>query len=295
MRLAVVNYAIRPLGRPDDHFSHLAECLDRADGADWVLFPECLSLELLSAPRFTQATSQEAPGLLADFVADRLDAFAELAVERNQHIVFGTTFVRKGDRVLNTAHLVTPGGQTSLDLPKVVMTQFESVEWGVSAGAGLRALPDRRVGLTVCYDAEFPPSGRTLAEAGVLLQLVPAFTETRRGFQRVRWSCHARAVENQIFVAHASLVGSLGREPVPTTFGSSAILCPSVEPFHESAILAETPMGEEAVALADLDFDALHEARSSGDVRNWDDRDRGDWRVSSPTWIARSTSRPSSS
>jgi predicted amidohydrolase len=144
----------------------------------------------------------------------------------------------------------------------------------------MQLLPtDPPLGVAVCYDIEFPACAETLTESGCLALAVPAFTETMRGFQRVRWCAQARATERQVFVLHASLVGSLNREPVPTTYGSSAILTPSVLPFPETAILAETPMNQEAVAVADLDWESLLAARESDDVRNWHDRHRGDYRL----------------
>jgi predicted amidohydrolase len=103
------------------------------------------------------------------------------------------------------------------------------------------------------------------------------------GFHRVRESCRARAIENQVFVVHASLVGSLGREPVPSTAGSSAILAPCVEPFPADGVLAETRLNAEEIAVAELDFEALVASRESGDVRNWHDRSRGDWTPHDPS------------
>ena len=57
------------------------------------------------------------------------------------------------------------------------------------------------------------------------------------------------------------------------------IAAPSVEPFPVEAILRETPLGEEGVIVADLDTTKLEVARAYGEVRNWDDRDKGDWTV----------------
>ena len=73
-------------------------------------------------------------------------------------------------------------------------------------------------------------------------------------------------------------VGSLGREPVPSTFGSAAIISPSHSPFPEGSVLAETRLNEEGLAVAELDFDALRESRESGDVRNWHDRSPVTWK-----------------
>ena len=60
---------------------------------------------------------------------------------------------------------------------------------------------------------------------------------------------------------------------------AAAIIAPSVEPFPVEAILRETPLNEEGIVIADLDFDQLLEARSKGDVRNYEDRNSGTWTV----------------
>ena len=113
-----------------------------------------------------------------------------------------------------------------------------------------------------------------------MIQCVPSWAESQRAFQRLRWGCLARAVENQSFVVHASLVGELGFEPVRSTYGNSAIISPSVDPFPVEAILRETEMNEEGVALADLDVALLTEVRASSPVANWQDRFRSHWRIS---------------
>ena len=58
-------------------------------------------------------------------------------------------------------------------------------------------------------------------------------------------------------------------------------MAPSVEPFPEQAVLAETPWNEEGAAIADLDFDELLCAREAGDVRNWHDRLKSSWPLTS--------------
>jgi predicted amidohydrolase len=152
------------------------------------------------------------------------------------------------------------------------LTLYERDVWRLAPGNGLAPIPDSRLGVTICYDAEFPEAGRVLLERGTMVQVVPAFTEDVRGFQRVRWCAKARAIENQAYVVHASLVGDLGREPVPSTYGTTAILTPSQLPFPENAVLGETQFGEEDVIVRTLDLDLLVEARRSADIRNWRDR-----------------------
>ncbi len=274
MRIAAVNWEIEP-GTPDSFLVHLERIVKQcvAGGANLVVLPECIDLEVLGF-----APGDDMPSLaayLADTSAPRIGAMGELSATYGITLVGGSVLVREGDQIRNRCHIFESGHLTFQD--KLVMTQFELMEWGVSAGTGLAKPRDKRLGVTVCYDCEFPVSGRLLAERGCLVQFVPSYTETQHGFQRVRWSCKARAIENQNFVVHTSLVGNLGGEPVPSTFGNSAILTPSCAPFPADAVLAETEFGVEGIAFADLDFAQLEIARSTGDVRNWNDRDRGHW------------------
>lgn len=276
MRVAAANWLIRPIQREEEFFEHLESFVQHASSqeVEHLTLPELPVLELLELE--PGLPPSDAPRFLAQFAAAYEAQVYKLAKDHSLAICAGSHF-RPRDGIENTSLTVFADGSATFQ-PKVKLTTYEKEVWKLTPGAGLSIEHPSSVptGTTICYDAEFPESGRKLAEAGVLVQCVPAFTETQRGFQRVRWCCQARAVENQVFVVHASLVGSLGREPVPTTHGSSAVLAPSIEPFPESAVLAESALGVEALAIADLDFDLLHLARRQGDVRNWEDR--------SPEW-----------
>ncbi|HRI43107.1 MAG TPA: nitrilase-related carbon-nitrogen hydrolase [Fimbriimonadaceae bacterium] len=275
MRVAAAAWKLRPIKEPADFFAHLDEFFRRAvaEAADWLVLPELPVLELLHLHSGIAETS--APAVLAGYAVAYEEALVEFSSRTGISVVGGSHF--EGEPVRHVSAIVEMGRVVRQTKNKT--TGYERTPWGLGPGDGLRRLADPRVGVLVCYDSEFPEAVRVLAEAGVLALMVPAFTETRRGFQRVRWCCQARAVENQIFVVHASLVGDLGGEPVPSTFGSSAILTPSHESFLETAILAETPVGEEGLAVADLDFSLLSKCRSAGDVRNWSDRDPSVWRL----------------
>lgn len=272
IRAAVVTWWTQPGSDWPRFAARLREAVLRAE-ADLVVLPELFSLELLGILGYEE---HEVPAVLAPFWDPIVQATTEAAREARSTVVSGSHFRATADGIFNVCPIVHPDGRVVLQ-PKINLTTYEREVWRIRGGAGLARLPDSRLGVTVCYDAEFPEAGRTLAEDGVLVQAVPAFTETTMGFQRVRWSCLARAVENQVFVLHASLRGAHGREPLLSTVGTSAIIAPSVAPFPESAILAK---GDGEFARATLDFDALEEARQRGDVRNWQDRRGGDWRRS---------------
>lgn len=274
-RAAAVTWWVRPDCDWDRFAGRFREAVLSAE-AELVVLPELFSLELLGAGRYEET---EVPSALAFYWDAIVSAGREVARDAGATIVAGSHFHQSDAGVQNVCPIVHPDGTVVLQ-PKVNLTTYERQVWRIEPGRGLARLPDPRLGVTVCYDVEFPEAGRALAEDGALVHAVPAFTETRRGFQRVRWSCLARAVENQVFVAHASLRGSLNGEPLPTSAGTSALIAPSVAPFPESAILAEDPAdgGRTGHARATLDFDRLAEARRDGDVRNWHDRRLGDWR-----------------
>lgn len=310
MRLAVVTWAIRAISSEAEFFDHMTELVESAvaQGADTVILPESIDLErtqlfgdfrvdpfinptlegsghpegeenlgvpIPSGSGQNRLSDQEIPRALAPGF-DATVSHADHLSRKHGITLLAGTHLRKSERgYVNTAILATPTRTYLAD--KNVMTQWEETEWRIEPGSGLVAIGEPPIGIAICYDIEFPGAARALAEAGCHLIAVPSFTETIRGFHRVRRTCHARTIECQVYVAHASLVGNLGGEPVPHTYGSSAILCPSVHPFPESGILAETPAGVESIAVADLDFTLIEQGRNADDVRNWRDRDKGDW------------------
>ncbi len=278
MRVAAINWKIRQLKDEQGFFDHASELITQAstERADLAVFPESVVLELcslrpdLQGPPMIEWLLEFGPAFESHLIG--------LSKQFGIGIVGGSHFAMRDGKAYNVS-LYVPKDRPddAISIPKIYMTQFEGVEWGIVGGTAVPNAVDPTLGITICYDSEFPEAVRPICEYGALLLCVPAYTETVRGFQRVRWCCKARAVENQIYVVHTSLVGALGREPLPTTYGSSAILTPSIEPFPESAVIAETPLNEEAVAAADLDFEVLLDSRTKGDVRNWEDRKGGDF------------------
>ncbi len=276
IRVAAVAWKLRPIKCDSEFFGHFHDLISHAydAGADVVVLPELPVLELLNIePKLAE---RKAARYLAQYGTAVEEWLTRISCSSGMTLVGGSYFKETPEGIVNASAVADPARGLVI-ATKNNLTTYERKMWNLQPGHGLAKPYDGRIGVTICYDSEFPESGRALAEEGVLVQCVPAFTETQHGFQRVRWSCKARAIENQNYVVHASLLGSLGREPVTQTYGSSAILTPSIEPFPVSAVLAETELGEEGVAVADLDLDMIIQARESGDVRNWNDRHSGDW------------------
>ena len=265
MKVGAYTWQVQQLGSESEFWARLEAVGVEAErlGLEHVVLPESIVLELASL--FPELAGPELVARLSEFASEFRVRAVELSARHGFSLVAGSHFELSDGEVRNTSLFIREGVVT--EQSKNAMTQFEKVEWGVRGGSGLSV--SQEMATLICYDCEFPAAARIVSEEGALVINVPAFTETRRGFQRVRWCAQARAIENQVFVIHASLTGGLGREPVPSTYGTSAILCPSVTPFPESAILAESQTG---FAVAELDFNVLLACREQDDVRNWHDR-----------------------
>lgn len=277
VRVAAVNWKLRSIRSDGAFWNHGYEFIEKAndDGAQLVVLPELFSLELLYLePKLSEA---KCPRYLAQYWEDTVKWLSRMSVNSGMAIVGGSHFRGTDDGIKNICPIAFPDGQVFFQ-EKNKLTVYERSDWAILAGHGVQPLPGR-LGVSVCYDCEFPEGPRCLAEDGMLIHAVPAWTETRRGFQRVRWSSLARAIENQVFVVHSSLVGDIGREPIPESYGTSAIIAPSIAPFPMEAVLSESKLNEDDIIVAGLDIDALFASRNEGEVTNWHDRDASSWEL----------------
>ncbi|MCB8932628.1 MAG: hypothetical protein H6534_04220 [Chthonomonadaceae bacterium] len=276
LRVAAVAWRLRRIRTETEFADHLRECVEAAcvGETQLVVLPELFVLELLGA--LGEVAEGNVPNALAEY-APLLEAWIQtLARSHGITLVGGSHFAKGAGGVENVCVTASPNGSSRH--PKNLLTRYERDVWGLVPGQILRTNPELGLGVAICYDLEFPGSVRALAEHGARVVAAPSFTETKHGYHRVRQAAHARALENHVFVLHAALVGSLGREPVPSTYGSAAIVAPNHPPFPADGVLAATHAHREEIAFAELDLEALARTRSEGTVTNWDDRGHG-WAV----------------
>lgn len=192
-------------------------------------------------------------------------------------MVGGTIPVRgEGDDVYNEAFVFGPGGNHVVQ-GKLHMTRFEREKWLVSPRTTLRVVETDfgRLAVAICYDVEFPEIARAAVRAGAHILVVPSCTDDRRGFLRVRYCAHARAVENNMYVVHAATVGSLPSVPaVHLNYGQAALLTPSDFAFPRDGILAEGEPNTETMVVGDLDMVAIERNRTFGTVLPLEDSRR---------------------
>src|SRR5690606_23526162 len=105
-------------------------------------------------------------------------------------------------------------------------------------------------------------------DEGIEILFVPYCTDDRQGYFRVRCCSQARAIENQIYVVTAGIVGNLPSVPaMDIHYGRAAVFTPSDFEFARDGVQAEADSNLEMLLVTDLDLDDLYRSRSSGSVR----------------------------
>lgn len=245
----------------------------RAAGGELLVLPEYACVELGAALSGRDVPDEAAE--LAAMVAIAEEVLAAMREAARRHAVWllpGTLPMRDGTsgRVVNRAPLITPEGRLAHQ-EKRMMTRFESERWGVSCGAdpAVFETPWSLIGVSICYDVEFPKHVRAQVEAGAWLILAPTCTDSMHGFNRVRLAAQARALENQCYVAIAPTVGEAPwSAALDRNRGFAAVFGPVDRGFPEDGVLARGPLDMPGWVFCDLDPARLDEVREHGAVRN---------------------------
>ena len=202
LRLGALQYAVSRIAGLDDYAAKLDRLVAEgaAGGGELLLMPEYACMEVAAA--FPGAGPEAERDAVSGVAAELLAIMREAAVRHRVWLAPGSVPQAVEGRIVNRAPLIRPDGLMAFQ-DKQVMTRFEAEQWGIHGGApaGVFDTPWGRVGIAVCYDSEFPGVVRGMTEAGAWLVLVPTCTDTVHGYNRVRLSCRARALENQCFVA----------------------------------------------------------------------------------------------
>jgi predicted amidohydrolase len=276
MKIAAAAYPLDRFDRWSDYAEKQVAWVREAAtaGADLLVFPEYGRMELAALQG--AAHDLEASLHAASDLAQKADhLMADLAQGYGVHILCpsGPVFDEDRERPVNRAWLIGP----DTDAPflayqdKQVMTRFERETWNVVPGDPLEVIetPLGRIGILICYDAEFPLLARRLADQGAEILLVPSCTDSAHGHNRVRIGAMARALENQCVVVQSPPVGDAPWSPaVDENVGAAAIFGPPDIGFPEDGVLAQGSLNEPGWVIADIDRAAIARVRAEGQVLN---------------------------
>lgn len=239
MKLAGVQLDVQ-LGFPRRNVDRMIERLREASaaGATLVVFPECAVTGYCFEDRAEALTVAEP---IAGPAALRM---AAACAELGCFALFGT-LERDGERLFNTAVLAGRDGivgtYRKIHLPLLGADRF--VCYGDRPFA-VHAVADVRLGINICYDANFPEAARCLALLGADLIALPTNWVVGPGaLCTVEHVIHARALENKVYYCAVNRVGVEGGF---SYFGRSKCVDPAGQTIAELDC-------SEAIFYADID------------------------------------------
>ncbi len=276
VRVACVQYQVRRIQSFEDFAEQVEYFVDTAGDyrADFLVFPEFFSVQLLSIPELRNLESREGIARLADMEPQFVELMRRMAIDYGLHIVAGSHPMKRDGVIYNACPVFLPDG-SFINQPKLHITPSEVKYWGITGGSELHVIPTpkARIGVLICYDSEFPEAARYLADQGAEIIFVPYCTDDRSAWMRVRACSQARAIENQLYVVTSGIIGNLPSvAAMDIHYGRAAVFSPSDFEFARDGIQAEADSNVEMLLVSDLDINDLYRSRATGSVRQRLDR-----------------------
>jgi predicted amidohydrolase len=241
---------------------------------DLIVFPEihlCGDCDLADDPN---AWLNEAAEPLN---GPRMQALANVAEELGVWLIPGSVPELGGNgRVYNTAVVFNPSGELVASYRKVFPWRpYEA--WASGHEFVVFDMTDTgRAGLSICYDAWFPESTRSVAWMGAefVVNVVKTIGADRK--QERVLAC-ANAIMNQVFMLSVNAAGPVG-------MGGSLVADP------EGTVIADLPTAEPGLIRIELDLDDVTRVRERGTEgfnRMWSQMAPGDPLIELPIYQGR--------
>lgn len=276
VRLGLIQWQMRPYKNLEELMQQAEYFVDAVSGyrSDFALFPEFFNAPLMAENN--HLSEPDAIRELAKHTENIVHRFSELSISYNINIITGSMPEMKDGSLYNVGYLCRRDG-TIDRYEKIHVTPDEEKVWGMQGGNSLKTFDTDcgKIGILICYDSEFPELSRLLADDGMDILFVPFLTDTQHGYSRVRHCSHARAIENECYVAIAGSVGNLPNvHNMDIQYAQSAVFTPSDFAFPPNGIKSEAVSNSEMILIADVDIDLLRELNQFGSVKNLKDRRR---------------------
>jgi N-carbamoylputrescine amidase len=236
VRVAVCSTPARvPAGSDHEKYAYnmgvAAELIGRAAErqADIACLPEVFSTKGISPSQDPGTWFEDVPG------GPTFDRMSQLANQCRINVIAPILAVEAGER-RNLAMVFDRDGQYLGGYQKVHLTEVESGDWGITPGSGWPVfdLDFGRIGVTICFDVNFPEGFRILALQGAEMIFHPTVYSM---YGEVGWEAviKSRAIDNCVYVC-----------PVNNGIGAEDPWMPGMSLNRSSVI------GPDGVFLADL-------------------------------------------
>lgn len=245
-----------------------------ARGAELVLLPELSTSGLLAThPRLDELAVKDLGQAWRDvfpaLTEQVVEVFKSVAAEQRVWLAGGSHWRQAEDGShRNTAYLAHPDGR--VDQQDKLHLTWPEQDLGTTAGEGVALFDVRgvKVAIQTCADVEFAEVTRALVEAGADVILCPSMTWNTRGASRVRASCLARSVEQQVFVVQSPMIGSSDIPRGEAMFGKgfARITVPIDRSFGvNDGVAAAATSTDEEIVVATLDISKVRQTRLDSD------------------------------
>ncbi|MBY0462805.1 MAG: hypothetical protein K2Q34_06460 [Alphaproteobacteria bacterium] len=274
IRVAAAQYKFEILPSIEDVAEKLEQtCRDaRNGGADLLLLPEYAGMEWIWP--HGKSFKENVQDFQKNGFQFYLENVAQLAIKYQLILIAGSLPVLENKAYYNRTYIANPKGELFWQ-DKIYLTPSE-LALGVLKGGDTLKLFKANFGtfaVCVCYDSEFPELVNKAIFNGVDILLIPSYTDSPHGANRVQVAARCRAMENQCFSINAVALGKVDcDEFCDLALGAAAIYTPIDIGFPEDGILANDLSSTHNLIFADLDLDAMSMTRLKGQVRNYEDR-----------------------
>lgn len=224
--------------------SNLALCLElirdtARQGAQLIVFPEC------TLTGYMFANLEEALQVAEPLPGPSTEEIIGVCRQLNVYVVIGLLEIEK-DNLYNAAALIGPGGLVAKCRKSHLLCL------GVDRFVKPSDLPLTvyetdigRIGLAICYDANFPEHPRVLALQGADMLVLPANWPEHYSEFLVDYVIPTRAIENRMFVIAVNRVGEergtrfMGRSKISHWHWDPAMAFGEGKPYENDVIYAD--------------------------------------------------------
>ena len=213
--------------------------IDNAPEADLYILPEMFSTGFAADP---EGMAESENGKTVEWM--RRKAVAKDAA------IAGSLAIRSGGRYFNRLYFVKPDGEvTTYDKRHLFSYAGENLHYTRGEERVIVEWRSVRIMLQVCYDLRFPVFSRNHGDYDMIIYVASWPTSRIKVWDTL---LHARALENQCYVAG---VNRVGRDPNCEYCGNSLI----ISPYGED--LAVCGSGEESAKMAEIEMEMLRSFR----------------------------------